>query len=157
MTLQCNELNFKMTLTSGYNELNFKMTFDPDIPKVVKMRRTKDKIIQDCDIYIGRANNMGGWNLPQSKWANTFKVKEVGSVHKACELYLEKIIESDLFHDIPELKGKILGCWCVDPKMISNAKPNGWLCHGCVLAELFRLIKAHNFDTHYVQSIIKNN
>ncbi len=31
----------------------------PNQPTVVHLRRSKGKIVQDCDIYIGRACNMG--------------------------------------------------------------------------------------------------
>jgi len=127
---------------------------DTDVPKIVRLKRSKGKIIQGCDVYIGRAINMGGWNFSGSKWANPFKVKEVGSVHRACELYLDYIIKSDLFHQIPELKGKILGCWCVEEKRKSFNKEIEWLCHGCVLIELYKLLKAHDFDTHLVQDVL---
>jgi len=56
-------------------------------PKLVRIRRNKSKIIQDCDIYIGREVYRGGWNLPRSKWANPFTIKQSGSVGKACLLY----------------------------------------------------------------------
>jgi len=82
------------------------------IPKLVRIRRNKSSIMQNCDLYIGRANNMGGWNLLQSKWANPFTIKKYGTAAKACDLYLNYIINSDLFHDLPELESKTLGCWC---------------------------------------------
>ena len=48
------------------------------LPRVVHLRREKGKVVQDCDIYIGRACNMGGWRLPQSKWSNPYSVKQHG-------------------------------------------------------------------------------
>ena len=47
---------------------------------LVKLKRSKGIIVQDCDIYIGRSMNMGGWKLPQSKYANQFTIKNSGSV-----------------------------------------------------------------------------
>ena len=65
-----------------------------NIPKVVRIRRKDGKIVQDCDIYIGRRLTQGGWNLmdlasqdplgihalhefiKDSKWANPFKLKD---------------------------------------------------------------------------------
>ena len=41
----------------------------PTVPTVVRIRRKGDRVVQDCDIYIGRAWTMGGWNLSRSKWA----------------------------------------------------------------------------------------
>tara|TARA_B100001996_G_C18600215_1_gene569539 strand:- start:405 stop:701 length:297 start_codon:yes stop_codon:yes gene_type:complete len=69
---------------------------------------------------------MGGWKLPQSIWANPFTVKQCGSVEKACEKYEEWIrTQPKLMKRLPELKGKVLGCWC---------KPGP--CHGDVLVRL---------------------
>lgn len=100
----------------------------PALPTVVHLRRSKGKIVQDCDIYIGRACNMGGWNLSQSKWHNPYSVKQYGR-DDALDRY-KKYIESNqhnLLNDLHELAGKKLGCWC---------KPSP--CHGDILRELFR-------------------
>ncbi len=35
---------------------------------VVRIRRYKGEIVQDCDVYIGRNMFMGGWQLRQSIW-----------------------------------------------------------------------------------------
>lgn len=120
------------------------------VPKLVRIRRTKSGIVQDCDVYIGRANNQGGWNLPCSKWHNPFTIKKYGSVDRVCQLYLNYIIWSDLFHDIPELDGKTIGCWC-EP----TSKITGFFCHGCVLIQLFKLVERNNGDTHFVQSVLQ--
>jgi hypothetical protein len=124
----------------------------PD-PKLVRIRRNKFGIIQDCDVYIGRANNQGGWKLSKSKWHNPFTIKEYGSAEKACQLYFKYIINSNLFHDLPELESKILGCWCDPPKNLNNIQ--GFYCHGCILIQLFKIIKYHNYDTHMVQAVLK--
>ena len=95
--------------------------------RVVRMKRRKGVVVQDCDVYIGRQQGMGGWNLRKSKWHNPFKVKDYGgSAEKVVELYREYIkTQPELLASIGELKGKTLGCWC---------KPG--VCHGDVLAEL---------------------
>jgi hypothetical protein len=94
---------------------------------VVRLKRTKLKIIQDCDVYIGRAVFRGGWELLASKWANTISIAKAGSAERAVELYEEYLhTRPDLLVAIKsELKGKRLGCWCW---------PNP--CHGNVLARL---------------------
>ena len=120
-------------------------------PKLVRIRRNKKEIIQDCDVYIGRTVNYGGWQLKKSKWANPFTIKEYGTINKVCELYFQYIINSDLFHDIPELNGKTLGCWCD-----CNPNQEGFYCHGCILIQLFKIIKYHNYDTKMVQNVLRN-
>ena len=75
------------------------------------------------DVYIGRP----------SKWGNPFSEKEgtlarfkVLTRNEAIEKYKEWIIQQpELIAALPELKDKILGCWC---------KPKS--CHGDVIAEL---------------------
>lgn len=98
--------------------------------KVVRIQRKGGQVIQDCDVYIGRACNMGGWNLPQSKWHNPFSAKKYGR-EKCLEMYREyitsKIRENPELYDLSELKGKILGCWCSPEK-----------CHGDILLELIK-------------------
>ena len=99
--------------------------------RVVALKRRGGVVVQGCDIYIGRACNMGGWRLTQSKWYNPFTIKQCGSAEKAVsrfEAYLRanpKLVES-----LSELKGKVLGCWCKKP-----SSPNA-VCHGDVLARL---------------------
>lgn len=75
------------------------------------------------DIYIGRG----------SKWGNPFTHKQetqakyiVASRKEAVEKYEEWLKQQPhLLKVLPELKGKILGCWC---------KPKA--CHGDVLLRL---------------------
>lgn len=101
--------------------------------KVVRIRRQGGAVVQGCDVYIGRAINMGGWRLPQSKWANPFKV-ENKNVKEAVDKYRQWIqTQPQLLADIHELKGKTLGCWCKN-------KPSD-LCHGDVLVELVNKIE----------------
>lgn len=96
-------------------------------PTVVRLRRTNKGIVQDCDVYIGRRWTYGGWDLPQSKWANPVSVKQCGSVEIAIQQF-EKYIRQkpELLASLCELEGKALGCWC---------KPGP--CHGDVLVRLF--------------------
>lgn len=94
----------------------------PKRTRVVRLRRTKDKILQGCDVYIGREWHQGGWDLPQSKWHNPFRGKD--AVVKF-EEYLSK--NEALIKALPELRGKVLGCWC-------KVKPSD-PCHGDVLVK----------------------
>ena len=94
---------------------------------VVRIRRKNGVIVQDCDVYIGRAQNQGGWNLKSSKWANPFPVKTHG-LSNSLTLYKEyitkRIDEDPITYDLNELRGKRLGCWCDNR------------CHGDILVEL---------------------
>jgi len=94
--------------------------------RVVKIQRRDGKVIQDCDVYIGRAVARGGWQLPGSKWANPFSIAKYGSAEKVVQLYEEYLVSKpDLMASLPELQGKVLGCWC---------KPGP--CHGDVLVKM---------------------
>lgn len=97
-------------------------------PRVVRLRRKGGRVVQDCDVYIGRECRKGGWDLPASKWANPFSLAKYGSLPVVLRKYREYIQgRPDLLEALPELAGKRLGCWChPDP------------CHGGVLIELFK-------------------
>lgn len=86
------------------------------------------------DVYIGRP----------SKWGNPFTHIQdgktlakyiVGSRDEAIEAYREWIMtQEDLLNALPELKGKILGCWCVS-EPITEIRDNKQ-CHGEILLQL---------------------
>jgi hypothetical protein len=81
-----------------------------DESKVVHCK--KDKF----DVYIGRP----------SKWGNPFAIGKDGTREQVIEKYRSWIpTQPELIAALPELKDKVLGCWCA-PKA----------CHGDVLAEL---------------------
>lgn len=93
---------------------------------IVRIKRSGGEIVQDCDVYIGRACNQGGWNLPESRWKNPYTISRYGSAEVCVRLYREYLVRNkELLAHLPELRGKVLGCWC---------KPG--VCHGDVLVEL---------------------
>jgi len=78
----------------------------------------------EYDVYIGRP----------SKWGNPFEIGKDGTREEVVEKYRQWIkTQPDLLKDLPELKGKILACWCA-PK----------LCHGDVLEEMANDTKRDN-------------
>ena len=82
---------------------------------VVNIRKAK------CDVYIGRG----------SKWGNPFIIGRDGTREEVIAKYKDYILNSkELLKAIPELKGKVLGCYC---------KPLA--CHGDVLMELLERSK----------------
>ena len=74
-------------------------------------------------VYIGDREPHTGWQ--RSDWYNPSKVGKHGRTN-AVALYRAYILEQlDLLARLPELRGKVLGCWCYPE-----------LCHGSVLIEL---------------------
>ena len=99
------------------------------LARVVRIRRRGGRVVQDCDVYVGRRMTMGGWNLKESKWANPFTVKQCGGsaaeAVRRFRAYLEETRPDLAAAAAVELRGKTLGCWCAP-------KP----CHADVLAEI---------------------
>lgn len=95
------------------------------------------------DVYIGRNMSWVGRpeyrNLTRSKWANQFQVdiyNKDGTIKKKRDGTNEEVVfkylkylptQEHLMASLPELKDKVLGCWC---------KPK--LCHGDVLVMMVR-------------------
>lgn len=73
---------------------------------------------EQYDVYIGRG----------SKWGNPFIIPKHGNRMQVIDLY-EKYIRKkpELINALPELAGKILGCFCAP-------KP----CHGDILIKLYK-------------------
>jgi len=71
------------------------------------------------DIYIGRP----------SKWGNPFTIGRDGTRDEVIEKYRQWIrTQPQLISALPELVGKVLGCWCPQKR-----------CHGEVLLELLKI------------------
>lgn len=78
--------------------------------KVVHCRK------EPYDVYVGRP----------TKWGNPFKVGRDGTRREVIAKYRAYLLEHEtLMDELPELRGKILACWCA-PKA----------CHADVLLEL---------------------
>jgi hypothetical protein len=77
------------------------------------------------DVYIGR--EIRRYGLTASKWANPYKVgRRDGTREEVIVKYEHWLLsQPDLMAALPELTGKVLGCWC-------TPKP----CHGDVLVRL---------------------
>lgn len=76
------------------------------------------------DVYIGRPAPRHG--LAGSIWANPFRIGPDGTREQVIAKYREWVVrQPHLMRRLPELRGKILGCWC---------RPHA--CHGDVLVEL---------------------
>jgi len=83
-------------------------------PRVVHCKK------EEFDVYVGRGSK---WGNPYSHKGGTLAEEAVGSRAEAIKKYEEYLLSNkDLMRDLPELKGKVLGCWC---------KPKS--CHGDIL------------------------
>lgn len=73
------------------------------------------------DVYVGRAGHgRSGF------WGNPFVEGQDGTREEVIAQFREHVLRTPaLLHRLPELRGKVLGCFCA-PKA----------CHGDVLAEL---------------------
>ena len=79
-------------------------------PFVVHCKRAKH------DVYIGRP----------SKWGNPFEIGKDGDRETVIRKYREWVVtQPHLMAALPELRGKVLGCWCAPQA-----------CHGDVLVSL---------------------
>lgn len=98
----------------------------------VRIRRQCGQITQGCDVYIGRSCNMGGWRLSASIFANPYTIGKDGDRENVLKLYYNYITNKpDLLALLPQLDGKVLGCWCEPSDM----------CHGDILIYLINQLK----------------
>ena len=75
------------------------------------------------DVYIGRPSI---WGNPFSHKENTLAAFKTKTSEEAVKKYEEWVLtQQNLLEKLPELKGKILGCWCSPLQ-----------CHGDVLYRL---------------------
>ena len=87
----------------------------------------------EYDVYIGRGC------CPRtglrSRWGNPFRIGVDGTRTQVIEKYREYILNNvELLVALEELRGKRLGCWCVD-EPVDHAREHKQ-CHGEVLLEL---------------------
>lgn len=84
-----------------------------------------------CDVYIGRGSMWGNPYVPVG-WTKTsaHDVIEVADPLGAYEAHVRRTAK--LMQALPELCGRVLGCWCV--RLGDPAEPAR--CHGHVLARM---------------------
>ena len=77
-------------------------------------------------VYLGHRMGLGGWHLPDTKWASPWLPYRDGTREEVLARYRRYVLETpELRAALPELRGQVLGCWCTP-----------LACHGDVLAEL---------------------
>lgn len=78
-------------------------------------------------VYIGRA--MPRYGLPASKWANPYRIGPNCTREQAIKQYFEYLQRRpDLMDALPELRGKVLACWCKTSPDVP--------CHGELLVSM---------------------
>ena len=109
------------------------------MPKRIQRKRTKDWRMPEGAVYVGRG----------SAWGNPFVVGRDGTKQECVDLYRKlvagylcitakppvsdqlRVLNYLLEHNIKQLRGKDLACWC----SLTDGKP----CHADVLIELANL------------------
>ena len=95
-------------------------------PRVVSLKGRKPQTLGDNEVYIGHRCTRGGWDLPESRWANPFRVRRDGTREQVIAKYAAWLVDQpELMAALPELRGKDLACWCAPAP-----------CHGDVLLRL---------------------
>lgn len=108
--------------------------------KVVDIHK---KFGNSFDVYIGRRQPYTEYT--ESKWANPYLMDKIkngkiikkrdGTAKEVVEKYRKYLLNNEkLMNSLPELRGKILGCWCKNQEWYKEG-----LCHGDVLIELLQL------------------
>jgi len=83
---------------------------------------------ESYDIYIGRPSK---WGNPFSHKTGTLAEFKVSTREESIEKYEDYLLSrKDLMDSLPELKNKILGCWCKPSK-----------CHGDVLKKYIDILE----------------
>ena len=102
------------------------------MPRVLSIRRSGARTLDDIAarwpgaVYVGRAMRRAGYALPESKWANPFKIGRAGTRAEVIARYRAWIAQQPALRAaLPELRGKDLVCWCAPEP-----------CHAEVLLDL---------------------
>ncbi len=112
-------------------------------PKYANLKEWMD---DEANVYIGRAGIVfiNGNRFPKkaSIWANPFKTGVNGTHEEVVEKFerhiRDKIREDPVTYNLEDLRGRNLGCWCVDATCHDvNASI---VCHGQILLRLLNNI-----------------
>lgn len=114
--------------------------------KVNYIKPTYNNLGEWCNnsqnVYIGRRGIVfvNGQRFPpqDSMWANPYKVTDQLSRENAIilyEIHLRNMLQNPIiFQEFLKLRGKTLGCWCVEPG-------KNIVCHGHVILKLLNEIQ----------------
>lgn len=99
----------------------------------------RDWLNDPNNIYVGREGrvfiNSEVFAYKRSIWHNPFTSKKDGTLQEVIDKYfyyiLEKIEKENLVEELKSLKGKCLGCWCVE--CLNETNYTNFRCHAQVL------------------------
>lgn len=87
---------------------------------------------ESYDTYVGRGSR---WGNPYSHKPNTKALYIVPTLAEAVERFHDYLLGSpDLYQEVGELRGQVLGCWCAPPGGLDAALPPDAVCHAQILA-----------------------
>jgi hypothetical protein len=104
-------------------------------PRVINMHG-RQGIVPLGAVYVGGKVNRNGIKMPQSKWANPFRVGRDGAaIEEVIAEYRDHLLASPrLMAELHELRDRDLACWCSGPD--GYGKDKRAPCHADVLLEL---------------------
>lgn len=86
------------------------------------------------DVYIGRPGHFGN-PFTHKPLSDTKAEFQTATVAEAIARYAEWVrTQPAVLARLPELRGKILGCWCTPRTLTASDRP--YVCHGQVLAAM---------------------
>ncbi len=109
-----------------------------------KYKNLKEWCEDSNNIYIGRPGvvfvEKQRYPKETSKWANPFKLGKDGNRNTVIKNYrkyiTQKIASDPETYCLEELRGKRLGCWCIESNGETDKLSEPLQCHGQVLLEL---------------------
>ena len=146
-----NTLNTNLQIQNNYIDQSKKTTLVN--VKVAYIRPKYDNLeIWSSDtnnVYIARANsvfiNKIRYPKQSSIWSNIYKVGKDGNIHEVIDKYSvyirNKIKTENLYDELDKLRGKKLGCWCVDRCVSTFPDQSKMICHGQVLMQILEETK----------------
>lgn len=106
-----------------------KLFFDKNKATVVNIKHG-----YNYDIYIGRPSI---WGNPFSSKKHTSTKFKSSSLKNCLKMYKQHILnDKNLLNNLHKLKGKTLGCWCVEKNWKRKNNISEYLCHGEILLDL---------------------
>ena len=83
-------------------------------PNSVNLTYLEKWLQSDENVYVGRPSNK--ISQKSCKWGNPYEVGQYGR-KEAIRLYQQYLLgDQNLQESLPDLRGKILGCWCAPSK-----------------------------------------
>jgi len=120
------------------DQLANKVEVKPGACTVIRLRKKNGTLLTPYDIWIGPSCRTGAWKeMEKSKWYMSMRATPNKPLQQCLDEYRQYVSDT-LADDLPELEGKILGCFC-DSLEVQRPYENRIkypICHGEVLMGL---------------------